>query len=94
MKKLALLAVAAVAALGGIGSASADPILCLDIGCAGVGADGYIIVLDGAAGNPDPIDGYIGIGDGWSFACDDEDGPYTNDGDGEVGNDTCPDSIP
>lgn len=58
-------------------AASAAPALCTEIGCAGVAADGYIIVLDGDPANPDPIDGFIGVTDGGGIDCDGEGGPYT-----------------
>lgn len=58
-------------------AASAAPAYCNEAGCAGVAADGYVVVLDGDPGNPDPIDGFIGVTDGGGVDCDSEGGPYT-----------------
>ena len=77
MKKLALLVGTLALGLGGMSAANADPLLCTDAGCAGVAADGWILVLDGAVGNPDPADGFVGITDGGAIDCDNEGGPYT-----------------
>ena len=55
----------------------ADPLVTTDAGWAGVASDGYLIVLDGNAGNPDPVDGYVGITDGGAFECSDTGGPYS-----------------
>lgn len=52
--------------------------VCTDLACHAVAADGYLVVLDGAAGNPDPADGYVVVeGDGTACAAF-AGGPYSD----------------
>lgn len=70
MKKLALLLVVLAAFVLPLAGATADPV-CTDAGCVTAGEGGYVLVLDGAAGNPDPADGFISVSDGGQVCSDD-----------------------
>jgi hypothetical protein len=85
-KRLVTLFVAAAAAsltFGTFGSASAEEV-CTDVGCASVAEGDYILVLDGAEGNPDPADGYISV-DGAGTVCAEDEGSPGDEG----GSPTC-----
>lgn len=81
MKKLIALLFAGGIVVGGAFSASADPIE-TDAGSATVNEGGYVLLLDGAPGNEDPLDGYAGIDDDGNAQCSDEGDGYTYDEDG------------
>ncbi|MGH7820853.1 MAG: hypothetical protein ACREQ9_13885 [Candidatus Binatia bacterium] len=73
-----MLLAAAIAVLAIAGTSGAD-VVCTDLGCASVNEGGYVVVADGAAGNPDPADGFISVSsDG--VVCADDNGT-ADDGD-------------
>ena len=80
MKKLVLLAVAAVAM--SLGAASADPVS-TPIGTVTVAESGYIVAADGDAANPDPADGFASVSDDGQVCADDNGSP--DDGDASNG---------
>jgi hypothetical protein len=53
-------------------------IYCTDLGCSSIGGGGYVLVVDGAAGNPDPADGYILVEADGRVCFADMDGPYSD----------------
>lgn len=81
MKKLLSVTVG-VLALGAVSmsAAGANSALNTPIGNLGVNQDGYIVVADGNSGNPDPLDGYIGISDDPGCVGAFDGGPYNDDG--------------
>lgn len=70
MKKL--IALSATMLVAAAGASFAEPIE-TPVGTAEVSESG--VILDGAAGNPDPIDGYI-TADGSGICASDEGSPY------------------
>jgi hypothetical protein len=72
-----LASAAAIVSLGVARTASAETV-CTDLGCVTVNEGGYAIVIDGAASNPDPLDGFISVGSGQ--VCADDNGT-ADDGD-------------
>lgn len=71
MKRIAL-AILLAFGLGLLGAnvASADTV-CTAAGCVSVDEGGYVVVLDGDAGNPDPGDGFISVSDAPRICADD-----------------------
>lgn len=80
MKKLLLAAVAA-AAMAFAGIATADPVD-TPVGSVTVNEGGYVLLADGNADNPDPIDGYVSVTEG-NVCANDAGNPDDTDGDGE-----------
>ena len=69
-KRFALFAGAAMIVAGVVSTGYAETV-CTDVACAAVNENGYAASLDGADGNPDPLDGYIAVeGDGTVCADD------------------------
>ncbi len=68
MKKIVIMAVAAVAM--SLGAAAADPIE-TPIGTVAVNEGGYLLNADGDAGNPDPADGFVSVSDSGQVCADD-----------------------
>lgn len=81
MKKL-VLGVVAAAVMGFAGSASAAPV-CAPLACVTANEGGYVAVVDGDAGNPDPIDGFASVSEGGQVCADDN--GTADDGDPENG---------
>jgi hypothetical protein len=69
-KRFALFAGAAMIVAGVVSTGQAAPV-CTDVGCVTVNEGGYALILDGAAGNPDPLDGYISVSGGGQLCADD-----------------------
>ncbi len=80
MKKLLTLAVGVFALSSMAGVASANSTLNTPAGNISVAQDGYILMLDGNSGNPDPLDGYVGISDDPACVGAFDGGPYNDDG--------------
>ncbi|HWH45095.1 MAG TPA: hypothetical protein VNT32_10220 [Thermoleophilaceae bacterium] len=79
MKKLLLAAVAA-AAMAFAGVATADPVD-TPVGTLTVNEGGYVLLADGNADNPDPVDGYVSVTEG-NACVNDAGNPDDTDGDG------------
>ncbi len=74
-KRIALLAGMAMMVAGGVVSTGhADPVQ-TPLGSASVNEGGYILVLDGTADNPDPLDGYISVDQNGKACASDEGTP-------------------
>lgn len=71
MRKFALLVVVIAAVALPLAGATADPVCDVPLGCVTVGEGGYVLVLDGAEGNPDPADGFVSVSDDGQICSDD-----------------------
>lgn len=69
MRKLVLV-LAVLAVVLPLTGAAAAPV-CTPAGCATVNEGGYMLVLDGAAGNPDPADGFVSVSNSGRVCSDD-----------------------
>lgn len=77
MKKVLIMAVAAIAMSLSVASATETP-----IGTVTAGEGGYVLNVDGDASNPDPIDGFVSVREDGQVCADDngsaDDGDASN----------------